>query len=70
MGHSVAFLGGVRRFFTLEARPEDVRLRQDVRRLLKDGLQFMPWRQAEKTLHIALGEYESYEKRGSKDEEL
>lgn len=49
----------VRRFFTLEPRPEDIRLRQEVTRLLESeyGLQFMPWRQIEKTLRLALGEY-------------
>ena len=46
----------VRRFFTLEARPEDVRLRREVEILLSGryGLQFMPWRQIEKTLREAL----------------
>ena len=48
----------VRRFFTLEARPEDAKLRREVERLLsgKYGLQFIPWRQIEKTLREALRE--------------
>ena len=49
----------VRRFFTLEARPEDIYLRREVERLLggKYGLNYMPTRQIEKILRIALGEY-------------
>lgn len=48
--------GAVRRFFTLEARPEDIYLRREVEKLLdqKYGLDFMPHRQIEKILREAL----------------
>lgn len=46
----------VRRFFTLEARPEDIHLRREVEKLLdqKYGLDFMPHPQIEKILREAL----------------
>lgn len=49
----------IRRFFTLEARPEDVRLRKIVEQLLNGDIQFMPWRQLEKQLRIGLGKYKA-----------
>lgn len=48
------FAWSVRRFFTLEARPEDILLRREVERLLEEGLQFMPYRQIENRLSTAL----------------
>ena len=61
----------VRRFFTLEARPEDIKLRREVKVLLegKYGLQFMPYLQIEKILRIALGEYKGYAKTKEDDDE-
>lgn len=49
----------IRRFFTLEARPEDIKLRREVEKILDrpHGLMFVPYRQIEKELRIALGEY-------------
>jgi hypothetical protein len=48
--------GEVRRFLTLEPRPEDIRLRRTVEELLAgdDGIQFTPWRYVEKQLREAL----------------
>ena len=52
----------IRRFFTLEARPEDIVLRREVKKLLegKYGLAYIPYRQIEKTLRMALGEYKGH----------
>lgn len=44
----------VRRFFTLEPRPEDIRLRREVERMLDDGIMFTGWRSIERDLRHAM----------------
>ena len=60
----------VRRFFTLEARPEDIKLRREVEALLegKYGLAYTPGPQIEKALRIALGEYKGHYTKEDDDE--